>query len=519
MLKEFLSNLANAFREKLGTTDKINAQDFSNKVAEVYKAGQKSMVDESKIIKKTVTGTNFIYVDDVSEIPHEYKIKLSSDTITDFSNISISRYGTNLFTFENRTIGDFGASGNTTIRNLEEDKYYFRVSGNNHYGSQNTFEILDNNSVRMTTINAYGLGVPFKVLPNYTYSISCDKSDSKACAINVGFYNANGTHLDTIYGATSWTVPENCEWMLICFVGVGASGEALEIEFRNIQLELGSTSAKFEQYTVQTVKANADGIVEGITSISPKTLLISSDNNTNISLTYHKSFGAQLEYDRFWDTFQDYGNRDFYPYAFGSACWVGLIDKMKYPIKICSTHSAGCSNMFAFFNRNKQYNTKLYDMTELSKKIDFSQAKDAQNVFSNARVKNLTCDFSNVTVLQSTFSSGNGGIIENLTLKVTEKCTNFANPFYYQTAMTTIRFTDDSVIAASISFNHSPLTKESITNIINTLSLNVTGCTVTFKKSAVDTAFETAEGLGDGSTSAEWLALIATKPNWTVTLV
>ena len=39
MLKEYLSTLANAFRNKLGTTEKINAQSFSDKVAEVYSKG------------------------------------------------------------------------------------------------------------------------------------------------------------------------------------------------------------------------------------------------------------------------------------------------------------------------------------------------------------------------------------------------------------------------------------------------------------------------------------------------
>ena len=40
MLKEYLSNLANAFRTVLGTTEKINAQDFSSKVNEVYEKGK-----------------------------------------------------------------------------------------------------------------------------------------------------------------------------------------------------------------------------------------------------------------------------------------------------------------------------------------------------------------------------------------------------------------------------------------------------------------------------------------------
>lgn len=39
MLREYLTNIANAIRSKLGTTDKVNAQDFADKVNEVYDTG------------------------------------------------------------------------------------------------------------------------------------------------------------------------------------------------------------------------------------------------------------------------------------------------------------------------------------------------------------------------------------------------------------------------------------------------------------------------------------------------
>ena len=39
-LREFLSNLANAFRTYLDTTDKINAQNFADKVGEVFEKGK-----------------------------------------------------------------------------------------------------------------------------------------------------------------------------------------------------------------------------------------------------------------------------------------------------------------------------------------------------------------------------------------------------------------------------------------------------------------------------------------------
>lgn len=63
-----------------------------------------------------------------------------------------------------------------------------------------------------------------------------------------------------------------------------------------------------------------------------------------------------------------------------------------------------------------------------------------------------------------------------------------------------------------------PLDKESIESIMNALSTTTTGLTVTFSKNAVNSAFETVTGAKDGSTSAEWLALVATRSNWTISL-
>lgn len=70
----------------------------------------------------------------------------------------------------------------------------------------------------------------------------------------------------------------------------------------------------------------------------------------------------------------------------------------------------------------------------------------------------------------------------------------------------------------SFTLGSSPLNKQSIIGVIKGLSTQASGLKVTFKQTAVNTAFETAEGLADGSTSEEWLALVATRPNWTVLL-
>ena len=67
-------------------------------------------------------------------------------------------------------------------------------------------------------------------------------------------------------------------------------------------------------------------------------------------------------------------------------------------------------------------------------------------------------------------------------------------------------------IGQTVSFSDSPLNKTSIENVIGTLSSSASGKTLELKSSAVTNAF--------GSTdSDEWKNLIATKSNWTITLV
>ena len=63
------------------------------------------------------------------------------------------------------------------------------------------------------------------------------------------------------------------------------------------------------------------------------------------------------------------------------------------------------------------------------------------------------------------------------------------------------------------------LSKESIISIITALSDTTSGLTVTLSKTAVNNAFETTSGAADGSSSEEWASLIATKSNWTISLV
>ena len=60
-------------------------------IPKVYKAGQSSMVDESKLIPKTVSGS-YISVDDVSEIPHSVGCKVESVNLCPINNVEYTQF-------------------------------------------------------------------------------------------------------------------------------------------------------------------------------------------------------------------------------------------------------------------------------------------------------------------------------------------------------------------------------------------------------------------------------------------
>jgi hypothetical protein len=224
--------------------------------------------------------------------------------------------------------------------------------------------------------------------------------------------------------------------------------------------------------------------------------------------------GKQAEYDAHWDAYQDYGNRKNYQYGFAGVGWNNVTLKPKYTIT--------ASNATSMFVRCNYENEARVDMTEVCKKLDTSNLTNATSMFQDAFLENVTVDLGNATTLSNCFSSGNiGGTksIKNVALKVTEKCTTFSNAFDYCGATEEIIFTEDSVIASNgLNVRWSTkLKKASIESIINALSAEKEGLTVTLSKTAVNNAF--GINVDDASTypeGSEYYNLRYSKPKWTI---
>lgn len=110
--------------------------------------------------------------------------------------------------------------------------------------------------------------------------------------------------------------------------------------------------------------------------------------------------------------------------------------------------------------------------------------------------------------------------VNNLRLRVTETLTEADVPFLYAHQLVNLEFFGDSVIATDgMGFGQScKLSRASIENVFQVLSSSTSGLNMIFNLTAVNNAFETSPGAADGSTSQDWAALVATKPNWNIIL-
>lgn len=230
-------------------------------------------------------------------------------------------------------------------------------------------------------------------------------------------------------------------------------------------------------------------------NISEKLTTISE----NVSKVYDA--GKKAQYNKFWNEFQEKGNRINYQYAFYK--WNLDLFYPKYDIK-----PTGIISFFHFAGQNGTSTCNMINrLKECGVKMDLSEVTNASYCFYFTGITALpVLDFSNCTTLRYAFM--HSSFLEKIeTLKVSEKVTSYENSFTNCTALKDIVI--EGIIGATVSFEDSNLlSKESIESIINALS-DTQPATLTLSQTAVNNAFS----------SEEWEALKNTKPNWEIKLV
>ena len=230
--------------------------------------------------------------------------------------------------------------------------------------------------------------------------------------------------------------------------------------------------------------------------------------------------GKKSQYDEFWDNYQRTinGVSNVYSaqYMFASGSWNDETFKPKYSM----TYMIGANNMF-----NSCEVTDLNAALERQGVVfDFHKVASFGGTFSYMSTTTLpVIDTRGSNTLSNVFSlmfsnSKKLRTIEKLILK-DDGSQPFLNSFNYCESLENI-VVEGVIGQDGLNLQWSTkLTHDSLMSIIEHLSSTASGKTATFSKIAVNNAFETSEGLADGSTSEEWLNLIATKNNWTISLV
>ena len=213
--------------------------------------------------------------------------------------------------------------------------------------------------------------------------------------------------------------------------------------------------------------------------------------------------GKKSEYDKSWDIHQQNGARKDYSYAFGGQGWTDETFKPKYDIVPTTVQY-----LFGYcLITDLKALLKLQNVT-----LDLSQCTILTYLaYGTHTLLNLpVLDVRNVKNLSYfIFSCGALRTVDKVILSDKgDQTFSTGYSFGSLSALEEIRF--EGVIGSGLSFQGSTkLSKESIIDIINHLSNTTSGLTLILSLTAVNNAF----------TTAEWEALVATKSNWTISLI
>ena len=223
--------------------------------------------------------------------------------------------------------------------------------------------------------------------------------------------------------------------------------------------------------------------------------------------------GKKTWYDSFWDMYQNNGERVNYEGAFGETSHTGAWGEDLFRPKYDLVCTSGAKQMF-FKCKCKNIKQALESAGVV---LDTSNAKTHFTQMFQYAATEETPFIDMSDAINTSWAFGVCNNLISMHIKVSET-TPFNSSFNLSYKIKSLTV-DGTIGQNGFDVSYSPLNKESLTSIVNALSSTATGLTVTLRLAAVNTAFETSTGANDGSTSDEWLALAATKPNWTINLI
>lgn len=241
----------------------INTLDGHKKMIQEIGAGESDLIYEKSknLFANALTGSASgkpIFITDVSPLEHELKIKLTSDTVTDFSRVTIIKGGKNFCPLSS---GERNGDITVDITNVCPKGVQVTASG---YIERS----IENEQARLR--------------------IEYFLNGEKQYIFQEGWVTTRG-HCEKTF-----TLPIEATAVKITAQMLGTTNGSLSV--KNLQIELGEKSTEFESYVEPImVTANADGTVEGLKSHYSTITLHTATEGITINCEYNRDINKAFE--------------------------------------------------------------------------------------------------------------------------------------------------------------------------------------------------------------------------------
>lgn len=243
----------------------------------VYKAGQIAMLKNSKYMNATKSGS-IITANDVSPIEHNLGVKLSSDTITDFSSVKVTRCGKNIFDADTVLPSFYNPSYPGIHWKKQEDGSWY-VTNSGIFQKSKWFENT-NGYVGQMVISA-SVKLPEGKEGDNSFTLVFRYTDGTSKPLR--FYHSEDFVISTLVSDAGKT---------IAYIDQSYNNTSA-IYIKDIMIAYG-TDTEYEPYNPYTVTANADGTVD-LTSISPNMTLFTDTDGVSINCQYYRDIDRYID--------------------------------------------------------------------------------------------------------------------------------------------------------------------------------------------------------------------------------